>query len=318
VESLLSKVSSTPLAFGGAAISGEGRGYGFGAIDETKSQELLEKVWDLGVRVFDTAPIYGFGLSEQRIGKFAKGPYENAFVISKSGVSWHSSKRVNMTNCPKETEKMLTESLKRLGRDYIDLYMIHWPDPKVDIRRPMEVLAKAKNKQLIKHIGLCNTNLSELAKASEVEQVEVVQSELNLFNPSAKTELIPYCEQHHISFMSWGTLDKGILSGRVDEKRTFDSEDCRSWAPWWKKQDKGSKFKVVSELKEYLKPKGISLLDLALAHNKGTKGVDSILCGGRSIEQWEGLFKAMVVNVDPKVLDYACELAEHYLNTENI
>ena len=86
---------------------------------------MLGLAFDLGIRLYDTAPIYGFGLSEQRLGNYFKHKREDVFFISKSGVDWHDSKRVNMTNDPAVTQKMLENSLRDLQSDYIDLYMIH-------------------------------------------------------------------------------------------------------------------------------------------------------------------------------------------------
>jgi len=165
---LLNSISKIPLAFGGAAISGEGGGYGFGDINENDSIELLNSAYDKGIRIFDTAPIYGFGLSEVRMGKAFKQTRDKVFIVSKSGVTWGENKRVDMTNDPVVTTKMLEQSLRDLQSDYIDLYMIHWPDTRVDIRRPLEVLAKAKHQGKIKHIGLCNTNIADLEKGSEI------------------------------------------------------------------------------------------------------------------------------------------------------
>ena len=171
--------SVSAIGFGGAAISGEGGGYGFGDMSETEAKNLLSEAWDMGINLYDTAPIYGFGLSEERLGKYLP---KEAIIVSKGGVDWHSSRRVNMTNDPKVIERMFLESLKRLKREFIDVYMIHWPDAKVDIRKTMEVLSKAKHEGKIKHIGLCNTFVGDLEKAFEVDRVEVVQSEFNLFN----------------------------------------------------------------------------------------------------------------------------------------
>jgi aryl-alcohol dehydrogenase-like predicted oxidoreductase len=174
-----SGLSLPVITFGGAGISGEGGGYGFGAMSETEAEALLKSAWEKGFTLFDTAPIYGFGLSEERMGRYLP---KEAMVVSKCGVDWHESKRVNMTNDPKTSERMLNESLKRLKRDVIDIYMVHWPDKKVDFRDTLQVLIRAKETGKIKHIGLCNTTLDELSLAKEVCQVEVIQSELNLFN----------------------------------------------------------------------------------------------------------------------------------------
>ena len=124
---LLKRLSKLPLAFGGAAISGEGGGYGFGDISESAAIDLLKEAYDLGFTIFDTAPIYGFSLSEKRMGKAFKSMRDKVFIVSKSGVTWNESKRVDMTNDPKVARLMLEQSLRDLESDYIDLYMIHWP-----------------------------------------------------------------------------------------------------------------------------------------------------------------------------------------------
>lgn len=287
------KNSSLPLTFGGASISGEGGGYGFGSISEGEAIDLLKEAFDLGLRVFDTAPIYGFGLSEQRIGKAFKQNRDKVFLVSKCGVTWHENKRVDMTNKPEVAQKMLEQSLRDLDTDYIDLYMIHWPDAQVDIRRPLEVLAKAKDQGKIGHIGLCNTTIEDLEKSRDVERVEVVQSEFNFFQNSAAQQLFPYLKEHGISFMSWGTLDKGILTGRVDEKRKFEETDCRSWAPWWKNADNKSKFTAMKKIWPLLDQHGFSGLELALAHNLSFEELTTAICGARNSQQLNSLVAAL-------------------------
>jgi len=303
------KNSSIPLAFGGASISGEGGGYGFGNISEGEAIDLLKEAYDLGLRLFDTAPIYGFGLSEQRLGKAFNQNRDKVFIVSKSGVTWHENKRVDMTNKPEVTQKMLEQSLRDLNTDYIDLYMIHWPDANVDIRRPLEILAKAKEQGKIKHIGLCNTTIEDLEKSKEVEKVEVVQSEFNFFQTALAENLFPYLKKHDISFMSWGTLDKGILTGRVDEKRKFDATDCRSWAPWWKNADNKSKFNAMKKIWPLLDEHGHTGLELALAHNLYFDEVTSALCGARNSEQLRSLFKALENLPGKELLEEAKKLA---------
>jgi myo-inositol catabolism protein IolS len=291
---ILKTISSLPITFGGAAISGEGGGYGFGDISENDSIDLLLQAYESGIRIFDTAPIYGFGTSEIRMGKAFKQMREKVFIVSKSGVTWNESKRVDMTNEPAVAQRMLEQSLRDLNTDFIDLYMVHWPDARVDIRKTMEVLSKAKHQGKIKHIGLCNTNVEELNKAFEVDRVEVVQSEFNLFtNKFVREELFPYLNEKQISFMSWGTLDKGIITGRVDEKRkTYDKSDCRSWAPWWKSADNSAKFEAMKKLWPLLDKGHHNGLELALAYNLSFPELSTAICGVKSVEQLNSLIKA--------------------------
>jgi myo-inositol catabolism protein IolS len=300
-----------PLAFGGGAVSGEGKGYSFGKMSTAEAEGLLRYAFERGVNVYDTAPIYGYGESEKRIGAAFKRDREKVFLINKGGVTWVDKFWVRMTNERKVIEEMFYQSLKTMQTDYIDLYMIHWPDPKVDIRVPMEFLERCREKGLIAHLGLCNTNLADLQKAKEIAPIEVVQSEFHLLEKRAQTEMFPYLKENKISFMPWGTLDKGIIAGTVrDEQRHYDDCDVRQSADWWKK-DKGTrvaKFEKMQELRRYLKDqlgeevladlggeeKGITqlLLALALDHNLRPPEVITTLVGGKSKEQWDALFLA--------------------------
>lgn len=289
---ILKKISQIPLGFGGASISGEGGGYGFGAIDDQRAEFILKYAFLKGITVYDSAPIYGFGLSEIRIGRAFKNIREKVFLISKSGVTWHQNKRVNMTNDSKTTRKMLEQSLRDFDSDYIDCYMIHWPDEKIDIRRPMEVLSKAKDEGKIQHIGLSNTNSVDLKLAFQIDKIDVVQSELNLFNRKS-SELFSFLNERKIDFMSWGTLDKGILTGRVDENRKFDPSDCRSWAPWWKKSDLKSKFDKTKKLQRYLEEHEISPLEMAIGHNFSYKEVTMALCGMKNEGEIDSAIQAL-------------------------
>lgn len=275
------------ITFGGASISGEGKGYGFGAISESDSISLLHHAIDLGINSFDTAPIYGFRTSEQRMGKAFKQCREKVFITSKCGIDWHSSGRVNMNNDPKIAQKMLDQTLRDLNSDYVDLYMVHWPDEKWDIRYPLEVLQDNLSKGKIKHIGLCNTNPSDYQKAISVCDIEVLQSELNLFNRSI-LELINSIDES-LGVMTWGTLDKGILSGRVNAKREYDEFDCRKKAPWWKKDEVIAKVNKVESLNKTPE----ELLALAIGHNLSYAEISTAIVGARNHQQLEQVVKSL-------------------------
>jgi myo-inositol catabolism protein IolS len=283
-----------PVAsFGGAALSGEGGGYGFGDVSKSEAQELVSHAIDIGIKLFDTAPIYGFGLSEQRLGEFLKGKRDQVYIATKSGVTWSSSKRVNMTNDPQVAEEMLLQSLKDLRTDYIDLYLIHWPDAKVDIRSPLEILAKYQSKGVIRKIGLCNTNLEDLNKAKEITRIDVIQSEYNIFNRSAEAEIFPYCEKNQCAFMAWGPLDKGALTGNYDLKRTYDDSDARKSAPWFKKSDLEKKVHQVEKLK-FLLPENVSMIEMINSFYLSQRCLSTILVGSKSSAKLDEFIASMM------------------------
>jgi aryl-alcohol dehydrogenase-like predicted oxidoreductase len=223
-------------------------------------------------------------MSEERLGKYLP---KDAIIVTKGGVDWHSTRRVNMTNDPKVIEKMFLESLKRLKREYIDVYMIHWPDKNVDIRRPLEILRKYQEKSVISHIGLCNTNLDDLTKARDVAPISCLQSELNVLNTKAFDDLEEEWKKYFS--MSWGTLDKGILSGRVTETRKYDQSDARSWAPWWNKKEVAIKIEKVKRLETILSDYKISLTQYCLHFNLNLYGLSSCLIGSKTQQDMDDM-----------------------------
>ncbi|MCB9062309.1 MAG: aldo/keto reductase [Halobacteriovoraceae bacterium] len=303
------KDRKNPFSFGGASIAGNGGGYGFGDINEGDSISLLHYAYERGVKVYDTAPIYGFGESEKRIGQAFKDKREKVFIISKSGVTWHPNKRVNMTNDPNCAKKMLEQSLRDLQSDYVDLYMVHWPDQKIDIRRTLECFQNMKESGKIRHIGLCNTNLEDLKLGSEVCQIEVIQSELNIF----KRENFDLLNETQ-AFMSWGTLEKGIITGRVNKNRKFDKSDCRSWAPWWKSSPLDKQFKTMSEIFPLLEKYELSGLDLAIAFNLSDQRVKSVLCGVRNQKQLDEVLISLKKNVPQTLINECLSIVDRNMN----
>ena len=303
----------TEIAFGGGSISGEGGGYGFGHIGEDDAISLLHKAFDTGINLFDTAPAYGFGMSEKRIGKAFLKKRERVFIVSKGGITWDNNKRIRIDNNPKIIQKMLEQSLKDLRTDYIDLYMIHWPDKNVDIRKPMEYLSRAYDEGKIRSIGLCNSFADDIIKAFEVDRVSVLQSEFNLFNSTAKDELFATIKEKNIGFMSWGTLDKGILTGRVTPERKFDDVDARSSAPWWKNDDKTLKYKAMERIHNLLKKNNHSGLELALGYVLQFEELSTALCGVRNTEQLESAVHSLNNLPDKTILEEAKTIVDEVI-----
>ncbi len=294
-------VEVSVVGMGAAAISGEGGGYGFGHISEEDSLALVHAAQDKGINLFDTAPIYGFGMSERRLGKALSGERrERAFIVSKSGITWDDQKNVQLDNSPATTEKMLHQSLRDLQTEYIDLYLVHWPDENTDIRRTVEVLVSARDQGKIKAFGLSNTNPDELALASEIAQPQVLQAQMNLFENEPVESLFPSVRTNNMGFMSWGTLDKGILTGRVHQERKFDDVDVRSHAPWWTSVDHTPRYEAMKTITPLIQEAGHTGLELALSHVLEHQETSTALCGMRNMSQ----------------LETACAAADNLLSTE--
>jgi myo-inositol catabolism protein IolS len=299
------------ISFGGAAVSGEGGGYGFGNISEADALTLIRSCFDRGINLFDTAPCYGFGESERRIGKAFKGMRDKVFIVSKCGVDWDDKHELQNSNDPKVARKMLERSLKDLGSEYIDLYFIHWPDEDVDVRRTMEVLAKAKDEGKIRAIGLSNHyDVAEIRKAMSIAPVDVLQSEFNLFKDEAKLKLFALCKSEKLGYMSWGTFDKGILTGRVTRKRTFDDKDFRGR---FKAFTSEAKMKAVDRITPLLKKADLDGRQLALGYVLRHGAVSTALCGVRSPEQLDTALAAHANLAPEEIISQAVDIAHEEL-----
>lgn len=282
--------------FGGASLSGEGGGYGFGPISEQESEILLKGSWEQGISLYDTAPIYGFGLSEERMGRYL---HKDAVILSKGGVTWHDSRRVNMTNEPEVIEKMFFETLARLRREQISIYLIHWPDARVDIRKPYEVLKKFQDQGLVKWIGLSNPDHQDILKAQEIASVDVLQFEASYLNYKAVMDLKNNPDVSNVNegafLTGWGTFAKGILTGRVTHGRKYEKTDARSWAPWWKKSDLLGQMTKAEKFLELSKVMETTPAALALLYSTEILKIHAPLVGFKSvsdlevIREWENL-----------------------------
>ena len=253
-----------PLGFGGAAVSGAAGGYGFGDIEEEEAVELLQKALEGGIVVYDTAPVYGFGRSEEVIGKAFEGRREEVVIASKCGVTYGENRRIYRDLSRQNVERMFEESCERLRTDYIDIYMIHWPED--DVEPALEYLQSLKAGGRIKAIGYCNASFDQLEPYAEI--VDVAQVEINALVGGISSEYSELLADNEIGLMGWGTFAKGILAGTLTEERErkkgFDRSDLRWWAPWWKSVDRSGDYRVVRELGECLDSKGVSLRDFAL------------------------------------------------------
>jgi aryl-alcohol dehydrogenase-like predicted oxidoreductase len=218
----------SPVALGTWAIGG----WMWGGTDETESISTIRAALEHGVNVIDTAPVYGFGRSEEIVGKaIAEGRLRSRVVIAtKAGLEWVQG-RVFRNASRARILREVEDSLRRLRTDHIDIYQVHWPDPLVTIEETAEAMNTLFVQGKIRAIGVSNFSVAQIERFRRVAPVHVVQSPYNLFERGIEADLLPYCRNNRISTFGYGALCRGLLSGRMRPDTTFDGDDLRRSDP---------------------------------------------------------------------------------------
>lgn len=203
-----------------------GGGYDWGEVDAQQAQQTVLAALSAGINWLDTAPIYGE--SETFLGRLLKGRRSRVVLATKCGLVKNGSWTDHDLR-PQTIRLQLEESLSRLQTDYIDLYQIHYPDPKTPLEDALVELARQKQAGKIRHIGLCNVGAEELARAAEVTEIASVQNEYSLLHPQKGAAVLKTCRGKGISLLSYGTLCGGILSGKYKTPPNFRRADARNY-----------------------------------------------------------------------------------------
>jgi aryl-alcohol dehydrogenase-like predicted oxidoreductase len=207
-------------------------GWMWGGTDEAQSISTIRAALDHGINVIDTAPVYGFGRSEEIVGKaIAEGQLRSRVVIaSKVGLEWESGtvfRNASRARILREIE----DSLRRLRTDYIDIYQVHWPDPLVTIEETAEAMQTLFVQGKIRAIGVSNFAVRQIEAFRRVAPVHVLQSPYNLFERGIEADLLPYCRNNRIATFGYGALCRGLLSGRMQPDTKFVGDDLRRSDP---------------------------------------------------------------------------------------
>jgi aryl-alcohol dehydrogenase-like predicted oxidoreductase len=241
--------------------------HGWKDVNQEEAIKTLEKSVDIGINFFDTAPIYGFGKSEELVGEVLKGNRKNVLIATKCGLRWSKFGKVSHDLSRDSIKYEVEASLKRLKTDYIDLYQIHWPDDKTPLSKVFSSLEELKREGVIKNIGVSNFNLGLLKEACELSDVVSVQEQYNLLQRGVEDSILPFCIEKSIGFMAYSPLAQGILSGKVGKEYKLGKNDVRRFNPLFRDREA---FEKVEKLE---KP----LAKTALKYVLEKEGVSSVL-----------------------------------------
>jgi aryl-alcohol dehydrogenase-like predicted oxidoreductase len=210
----------TRIGFGAWAIGGGDWEFGWGPQEDAQSVAAIEHALEQGINWIDTAHAYGFGHSEEVVGRALAGAGgDRPYVFTKcsllndgSGKVVHSLKRDSIL---REAEG----SLKRLGVDAIDLYQIHWPDPEADIEEGWAALAELKEQGLVRHIGLSNFDVAQMERVKGIAPIETLQPPYSLVHREVEDEILPYAQDQGIGAIVYSPMASGLLTGKMTRER---------------------------------------------------------------------------------------------------
>lgn len=282
----------------------------FGPQEEQDSIDALKEAYDVGINFFDTAEAYGEGYSEQLLGR-ALGDKRADIVISSKVARWNMAPDDIITACDR--------SLKNLGSDYIDLYMLHWPNRDVPLAESIGALKTLKEAGKIRWYGVSNFGTQDLDEALALGEISVNQLPYHLFFRAIEFEVQPKCEAAGVPIMCYSALMQGLLAGKYRSLQDFPVNrartrmfDHRKWADAEHKglgaEEAGQA--LLDALWALVDETGLSMEELAIGWLKTRPAVGGVIVGTRNAAQSRGLKKLLEIDLDPGVQQALTDMSD--------
>jgi len=291
-----SDIKVSELAFGAWAIGG----WMWGGADSKDAIKAIETAIDNGMTTIDTAPIYGFGLSEELTGKAIKGKRPKVQILTKFGLIWNEKKGefflASENNTGKAVdiyrysskEKVISDcnqSLKRLGTDYIDLYQIHWADPTTPVSETMEALEILVKKGKIRAGAVCNYSKELMAEAEKTYLIASNQVPYSMVNRAIEKDVVPHCIEKNIGILAYSPLQRGILTGKIKKDHKFNEGDTRPNTLYYKEPNLSRIISLTDKLRKIAGDRKVTLSELVLNWTIQQPGITCALAGARNSVQ---------------------------------
>jgi aryl-alcohol dehydrogenase-like predicted oxidoreductase len=290
------KVSA--VALGAWAIGG----WLWGGMDDAKAVAGIQKAIDLGMTTIDTAAVYGFGHSEEIVGRAIAGRRDKIQILTKFGLRWDLAKgtqyfdttrpdgqpvRLYKYGGAESVAEECEQSLRRLGVEAIDLYQHHWPDPSTPVEETMEACAKLLKAGKIRAVGVSNYSPELMERAQRVVPLASDQPPYSMVRRGVEADVLPWCIEHKVGVLVYSPLQNGILSGRVTMDREFPPDDLRSRNPYYKKENRRRILGFLEKIRPIAETHGASLAQLVINWTIHRPGVTAALVGVRNPQQAE-------------------------------
>jgi aryl-alcohol dehydrogenase-like predicted oxidoreductase len=207
-------------------------GWMWGGSNENDAINAIHAALDRGINLIDTAPVYGFGRSEEIVGKALAvgGRRKRAFIATKVGLDWKDGKPFRNARKARIIEEA-EDSLRRLQTDVIDLYQVHWPDPHTPLAEVAEAMGELHRAGKVRAIGVSNFSPAQMEEFRKVAPLHTAQPPYNLFERAIEQDVLPYCRDRDIAVLAYGSLCRGLLSGSMSKSSSFTGDDLRKNDP---------------------------------------------------------------------------------------
>ena len=261
-------------------------GWMWGGTDERQSIATIDAALTQGITLIDTAPVYGFGRSEEIVGQAlaANGRRREVVIATKVGLEWRDGKVYRNASRGRILQE-IEDSLRRLRTDTIDLYQVHWPDPLVEIEETAETMRQLYEQGRIRAIGVSNFSVAQMERFRAVAPLHAVQPPYNLFERGIDADILPYCRTHDIAVLGYGALCRGLLSGRMTATTRFEGDDLRNSDPKFRPPRVAHYLAAVAELDRLAQRRhGRRVIHLAVRWLLD-RGVTAALWGARKPHQ---------------------------------
>jgi len=281
-----SSLTTSRIGLGTWAIGG----WMWGGTDEAQSIATIRAAVERGITLIDTAPVYGFGRSEEIVGRALAecGLRDKVQIATKVGLAWKDG-AVYRNSRPARIRKEIEDSLRRLRTDVIDLYQVHWPDVETPIAETARTLENLRREGKIRAIGVSNFSPTQMRIFRSFATLDAVQSPYNLFEREIEADVLPYADRSALTVLSYGALCRGLLSGRMTTDTQFDGDDLRKVDPKFQGERFRQYVAAVAQLSKLARERfGKSVLALAVRWVLD-QGPTIALWGARRPEQLDAI-----------------------------
>ena len=309
-------IKITPLTFGAWAIGG----WFWGGAEENESVRAIETAIDLGMTTIDSAPVYGFGQSEEFVGKAIKGKRDKVEILTKFGLRWDTvSNQLHYENTKdnfgntisiyrlgtKESViKECEDCLRRLDTDFIDLFQQHWPDNSTPVEETMEALEILKKQGKIRAGGVSNYSASQMAEAEKYFRLISNQVPYSMVSRNIEEELVPYCIENKKAIICYSPMQRGLLTGKITPGYKFGEGDHRPTTPFYKEPYLSKINHFLKEIEPIVDSKNATLAQLVINWTINQPGITCVLVGARNEKQVKENINAAELSISNDEMDF--------------